>query len=74
MYLVQVLWWIVRTLVKCKKNYKLSVEGSLMPLDVSSEVVEVNEVLYDMLVIVHAEILEVSLCFTLGVVQSKVVS
>ena len=45
-----------------------------MPLDVSSEVVEVNEVLYDMLVIVHAEILEVSLCFTLGVVQSKVVS
>ena len=53
---------------------QLSVEGSFFPLDASGEAVEVNEILHNALVIMHVEILKVSLCFALGVMWSKVVS
>ena len=52
---------------------QLLVEGSITPLDSSSEVVEVNEVLHNALVVMHAEILKVSLSFSLRVMWSKVI-
>ena len=42
-------------------------------MDVSSKVVEVNEVLHNALVVIHVEILKVSLCFAFRVMQSEVV-
>ena len=50
-----------------KSAIQLSAEGGITPLDVSSEVVEVNEVLHNALVVRHVEIFKVSLCFSLGV-------
>ena len=56
-----------------KSMIQLSVEGSVTPLDISSKVVEVNEVLHNVLVIMYAKILKFGFCFTLGVVQSKII-
>ena len=56
-----------------KSAIQLSAEGNVTPLDTSSEVVEVNEVLHDVLVVMHVESLKVNLCFTLRAVWSKVV-
>ena len=47
-------------------------EGSFTPLDVSSEVIEVDQVLHYALVFMHAEVFKVSLCFTFGIVWSEV--
>ena len=57
-----------------KSVVQLLVEGSFAPLDMSGEVVEVDEVLHDVLVFVHVEIFEVTLCFTFRVMWSEVFS
>ena len=56
-----------------KSAIQLWAEGGIAPLDLGSKVVEVDEVLHDVLVLTHVEILEVSLSFAFGVVQSKVI-
>ena len=52
---------------------KLLVEGSVTPLDTSSKAVEVNEVLHNVFVITHMEILEFGSCFALRVIWAKVI-
>ena len=47
-------------------------KGGFSPLDTSGEAVEVDQVLHYALVFIHAEIFEVGLGFTFGVMQSKV--
>ena len=42
-------------------------------MDTGGEVVEVNEVLHDVLVVAHAEILEFSFRLAFGIVRSEVV-
>ena len=59
--------------ITTKSVIQLLVEGGVAPLNASGEMVEVDEVLHDALVVTHAEILEVGLCFTLGVMQFEVV-
>ena len=56
-----------------KSAVQLSAEGSVTPLDMGSEVIEVNQVLHDALVVAHAEIFEVSLSFAFRVMWPKVV-
>ena len=56
-----------------KSMIQLLVKGSITSLDSSSEVVEVNVVLHNALVVMHAEILKVSLSFSLRVMWSKVI-
>ena len=56
-----------------KSTTQLSVEGSFAPLDMSGEVVEVNKVLYDVLVITHFEIFKVGLGLTFRIVGSEVI-
>ena len=57
-----------------ESTIQLSAEGGFTPLDMSSEAVEVDNILHNTLVFTHAEIFEVGLCFAFGVVWSEVFS
>ena len=56
-----------------KSMIQLLAEGGVAPLDSSSKVVEVDEVLHNVLVVAHAEILKVDLGFAFRAMWSKVV-
>ena len=52
---------------------QLLAEGSITPLDMGSEAVDIDEVLHDVLVIMHAENFKVGLGFTFRVMGSKII-
>ena len=56
-----------------KSAIQLLVEGGITPLDMGGKVVEVNEVLHDVLVIMHLEVFKVGLGLTLRIVGSEVI-
>ena len=56
-----------------KSAIQLLAEGSVTPLYLGSEAVEVNKVLHNVLVVTHVEIFKVSLSFAVRVVWSKII-
>ena len=52
---------------------QLLAEGSITPLDMGSGAVDIDEVLHDVLVIMHAENFKVGLGFTFRVMGSKII-
>ena len=56
-----------------KSTIHLSAEGGIVPLDMGSKAVEVNQVLHNALVIMHLEVFKVSFSLTFGIVGSEVI-